>query len=497
MGTQSSVLLFVTVTAIVLTYLRFRPRRKALEPPYPPGPTGKTMPTHDPWVQYRKWGEEFGKLAYVQSKNILIINDLQVAIDLLQTRAHIYSDRDTSFKHDLIGRDFILALQRYSTKWRRSRKVFQQSFREATISRFFPAQYRKTHLFLRRMITAPNDFMQHTMALSQGLIYSTLYGLDVEPDDYLGRKTGEIIHEYIDVILLDGAFPILDRFPWLRYMPSWFPGCNFKRITAQCLQRVRETNALPFDIAKSGVGTSLVAELAIQNEENQDEIDAIKVMGFSSTLAGADTTASSLASFLLAMVMHPDVQAKGQEEIDRVIGTDRLPTFEDRRSLPYVESIYREVMRLHPPFPLGISHVSIKDDFYGGYFIPKGCIVVPNLWAMNRDPDMYPEPDKFLPERFLNSPEGPFFSINKISAFGFGRRACVGRYMADNTVWLCIASTLAMLKVVKAKDDKGIEIPISGEYTHNFLRHPKPYQCSIVPRSLYAKELVLATAEFQ
>ena len=65
-------------------------------------------------------------------------------------------------------------------------------------------------------------------------------------------------------------------------------------------------------------------------------------------------TAGSISSFLLAMVMHPDVQVKGQEEIDRVIGRDRLPTFEDRRSLPYVESIYQEVMRMDPPVPLCI-----------------------------------------------------------------------------------------------------------------------------------------------
>ncbi|KIK65998.1 hypothetical protein GYMLUDRAFT_257899 [Collybiopsis luxurians FD-317 M1] len=318
MGMQSSVLPFVT--AIALTFLRFLPRGKAPKPPYPPGPTGKNIPTYDPWVQYSDWGKEYGKLAYIRSQNILIINDLQVATDLLQSRAHIYSDRDPSFKPDL---------------WH---------------------------------------------------------------------------------------FHILDRFPWLRYMPSWIPGCTFKRITDQCLQGVREINAIPFDTAmnnlKSGIGTSLIAELATQNEGDQDEIDAIKVMGFSSSLGKP----GQIRSFLLAMVMHPDVQTKGQEEIDRVIGMDRLPTFEDRRSLPYVESIYREVMRLHPPLPLGISHVSIKDDFYRGYLIPQGCIVIPNLWAINRDPDMYPEPDIFSPERFFNSHQGPFSSINDISAFGFGRR---------------------------------------------------------------------------
>ncbi|KIK66045.1 hypothetical protein GYMLUDRAFT_105122, partial [Collybiopsis luxurians FD-317 M1] len=75
---------------------------------------------------------------------------------------------------------------------------------------------------------------------------------------------------------------------------------------------------------------------------------------------------------------------------------------------------------------------------------------------MNRDPDIYPEPDKFSPERYLHSPDGPFKSINDISAFGFGwSRVCPSRYMADNTVWLTIASVLTTLTLGKAKDEQG------------------------------------------
>lgn len=108
-------------------------------------------------------------------------------------------------------------------------------------------------------------------------------------------------------------------------------------------------------------------------------------------------TMSSISSFMLAMCMHPDAQAKAQEEIDRVVGKDRLPTFEDRRSLPYVEAVYREVMRLDPPIPLGkislpryqyhypswnarnltgFPHTSTEDDFYCGYHIPKGSTFI-------------------------------------------------------------------------------------------------------------------------
>ncbi|KAJ4463623.1 cytochrome P450, partial [Lentinula lateritia] len=74
---------------------------------------------------------------------------------------------------------------------------------------------------------------------------------------------------------------------------------------------------------------------------------------------------------------------------------------------------------------------------------------------MNRDPDVYTEPDRFLPERYSDFPMGPFESINNIYTFGFGRRVCTGRHMAENTIWLMIASVLATFTLGKAKDEKG------------------------------------------
>ena len=74
----------------------------------------------------------------------------------------------------------------------------------------------------------------------------------------------------------------------------------------------------------------------------------------------------------MAMALHPAVQKRIQDEIDRVVGTDRLPTFEDRPSLPLVDAVVREILRWRPVVPLAIPHTAIKDDVYKGYFIPKG-----------------------------------------------------------------------------------------------------------------------------
>lgn len=97
-------------------------------------------------------------------------------------------------------------------------------------------------------------------------------------------------------------------------------------------------------------------------------------------LAGGGTTTSSIFSFILAMVLHPEVQRKAQEELDRVVGQSRLPTFEDRLSLPYITAISREVLRWFPVTPLALPHVTTEEDEYGGYRIPKGCVIIANAW---------------------------------------------------------------------------------------------------------------------
>ncbi|GAV99793.1 O-methylsterigmatocystin oxidoreductase [Lentinula edodes] len=388
-------------------------------------------------------GKEYGGLIYVSSANALIINKAEVAIDLLEKRARIYSDRAVTPIMKLCGADLNLALEPYSDRWRRDRRLFQQVFRQATISRFYPAQHSKINEFLRELLFAPDDFMDHTMALSQRLVYSALYGLDISPGDSLAQKAQNAVGG-IGKSLLSGSFPALERFPFLRFMPSWFPGCGFQQVAEQCRKNIKEIDTVPFKLAvtnmENGTGTSPLAELAARKPT---EIEAIKAMGTVSYLAAADTTMSSISSFLLAMCLHPDVQNKGQEEIDSVIGKNRLPNLEDRRSLPYVEAIYH--------------------------------------------------PEKFLPERFVDSKFGPFESINNIYAFGFGRRVCAGRYMAENTVWLTVASVLATFTLSKAKDEQGSVVDVPGDYTDEFFCHPKPYRSTITPRSPVARDLILST----
>ena len=80
------------------------------------------------------------------------------------------------------------------------------------------------------------------------------------------------------------------------------------------------------------------------------------------------------------MTLYPEIQKRAQDEIDRVVGRDRLPTFEDRAELPFLECIMRELYRWNPAAPMAVTHRLMKDDEYEGHFIPGGTTVIPNIW---------------------------------------------------------------------------------------------------------------------
>ena len=130
-----------------------------------------------------------------------------------------------------------------------------------------------------------------------------------------------------------------------------------------------------------------------------------------------------MQTFLLAMILNPKVLKKAQDELDRVVGKDRLPDLSDKDDLPYIDAIMKEVLRWSPPLPITIPKRVIQDDVYRGYFIPAGATVVENVWAICRDPTIYPDPETFNPDRFLKDGKiDPSVFNPEDRIFGAGRR---------------------------------------------------------------------------
>jgi len=235
--------------------------------------------------------------------------------------------------------------------------------------------------------------------------------------------------------------------------------------------------------------SSFLSNLLEGGKLSADDLHNIKWSAASLYSGGADTTVSAIYSFFLAMTLFPEAQKKAQAEIDVVIGNDRLPSFSDRTQLPYVEALAMEVLRWHVVGPLAIPHQVLEDDVHEGFFIPRGSLVVANIWAMMRDERVYSTPSQFNPERYIPAAGNELQQDPRTVCFGFGRRVCAGLKLADASLWISCAMSLAVFDITKAVEN-GVEIRPMVDSTPGTISHPVPFKCSIKPRSSKATALI-------
>jgi len=276
----------------------------------------------------------------------------------------------------------------------------------------------------------------------------------------------------------------------LKHVPSWFPGSGFKKTALEWRKTLEELAEGPHRMVKEQIKAntappSFTQELMESKETfSWEEEETIKWAAASLYSGGADTSVSAVSTFFLAMTLNPDIQKKAQAELDQVVGSDRLPTFQDRANLPYCEAILKEVLRWGPVVPTGVPHKSIKDDEYEGYRIPKGSLVFANIWGITHDEKTYPNPNAFQPERFLNTP-----TDSRATSFGYGRRICPGMNLADLSIFISIAMTLSVFDLGQVKGEE----PVFG-YTNGTISHPRRFKCTITPRSPKAEQLIRSVA---
>ena len=288
------------------------------------------------------------------------------------------------------------------------------------------------------------------------------------------------------------AWPV-NALPFLKHIPEGLPGTSFKKTAREWGQLVYKTLNVPYNFVRQEMakGThipSYVSSLIEQDMEGDGEavaLDATKEDVIKKTAAvmyggGSDTTVASIHAFILAMILFPDVQKKAQKEIDTVIGSERLPQFEDRDRLPYVNAVVNEVFRWHPVAPLAVPHKVDEETSYKGYRIPKGAYIIGSVWWLLHDPKVYSDPSSFDPDRFLEPRNEPDPTD---ANFGFGRRTCPGRYVADQTLFITVARVLAAFDLGKAVDKAGKEIEPQRVGSPGLIMRVHDFPFDIKPRS--------------
>jgi cytochrome P450 len=213
------------------------------------------------------------------------------------------------------------------------------------------------------------------------------------------------------------------------------------------------------------------------------------------------------------MLAYPEVQARAHAELDEVVGRARPPTFADVPSLSYIHAMVKETLRWSPIIPLGVPHASTADDWYEGMFIPKGTICLQNMRVLNLDPEVFgSNAAEFDPARYLDEKGVQVRALMEgreegHMMFGYGRRVCPGRHVAEGTLVIDFATLLWAMRFERPKGSRG-ELDVrnyvqSGVTAYVFPRtlslgfilpcqrsRPVPFECKAVPRFMEAEDLL-------
>ncbi|QRV81909.1 cytochrome P450 family protein [Ceratobasidium sp. AG-Ba] len=392
------------------------------------------MPNDENWKEFSRWGDVYGDIVYarVLNQDIVILNSYDTAVELLERRSAIYSTRPhLVMAGDLIGWAYGTALLPYGDRLKRSRKLLHDGMSLKAMEDLWPLLEREALKYIRRLADTPEEFAQHIRQTAGSIVIKLTYGYDVKDNkDHFIVLADEAV-DMFSKVTAPGAF-LVDTFPSLKYLP-WAPfKSKAREWRKMLLNLVNEPMQFAKEQMQKGQTDPFLVMRWLEQEaqpgqqpaaEIEERESLIKWAAMSLYGGGADTTVSSILTFFAAMIYYPSVQKNAQEEIDRVVGKDRLPSYSDRSQLPYIEALYKEVLRWYPVIPLGVPHSlgSDKDDIFQGMRIPNNSMIVPNIWRMVRDPGTYRDPSIFNPERFLGR-SGASEKNPEDIIFGFGRR---------------------------------------------------------------------------
>ncbi|KAI1099041.1 cytochrome P450 [Jackrogersella minutella] len=456
----------------------------------PPGPKVIKSGISKPWLWFRELNKEYGDVVFLQMgpTPTIILGSAQAAWDLLEKRGSKYSSRPRFIMGgELLSGGMRGLMAPYGAFWRRWRKLLHSGFMQRQSETYRPIQSLESKVLMHELLKAPSGFRKHLQRYAASVIVTVTYGRRVEDvdTDIVVQRNDESM-DRLTQVNIPGKYAV-ERYPALRFIPSIFAPWKAQVLKQRQkdIQLYSELMDEVKDKLAKGVLPTCFAKHLLEEQDNLAMSDL--ELGYAAGTpfgAGVETSAGSLASFILACVKFgPQFIPKAQEELDRVVGKGRLPTFEDMPRLPYIKAVAAETLRWRPVAVLGgTPHASTADDVYKGMFIPKGSTIIAPLWSIHLNESDFPEPNEFRPERFIGFRDYPGQFGH--SAFGWGRRVCPGMHLGAASVELNIARILWAFEIGPAKDssEKDIDVDIFA-FSDGFNSSPLPFPCSIKPRS--------------
>ena len=447
----------------------------------------------DPVRPFQKLAKKYGDIYTVTlpNGNAVILNTAALVREARQAGKQenlMGKPPETIYpSHEILGEDLVTC--DYSTVYRFRKRVFVSALHVfgAGIERVSVRAGYAVDMMVEEILSKPGQAFSPKELIEPAILvqlWEWITSNQVGMDDPIVKMLIEI-----NVMIAKQALhsTIYQLFPFLKYLPTQLSR-DIKRA-----EQIRNTLFPPeYDAHRKTYTPGIVRdltdsfisayekELAKENGKDVASMEDIPGLMLDVAFAGSETTATSLNWLLLYVVLHSDVQRKIHEELDLVVGRDRLPRWTDSQNLPYLQATLCEVQRASGLIGL-VGTSAIRDMTIAGYRVPKGTFVSPNLGKLHLDEREWSEPEKFKPERFLDE-DGKFVGWNKLQGFlpfSVGRRECPGQSLAK-IMMFTFASVL--LHRFTFEVPEGVEKPSTKVWAPAAIASPRCYQIVAKPR---------------
>ncbi|KAK2817144.1 hypothetical protein Q5P01_025335 [Channa striata] len=393
---------------------------------------------------------------FVGNQLLVVLNGFDAVRDALSNHPEVFSDRPDIPAVTILTKRKGIVFAPYGPIWRRQRK-----FCHTTLRNFGLGKLSLEPCILQGLATIKTELLRLNEEsrgagvdlapmISNGVsnvICSLVLGQRFHHEDPEFRTLLGLMARGLEICvnspaILINIFPLLYRLPFGVFKELRQVEGDITVFLKRIIEKHQETldPGNPRDLTDMYLVEMLDRQTAGEVDSSFTEDYLFYIIG-DLFIAGTDTTTNSILWILLYMVLHPDIQERVQAEIDDVVGRHRVPSLSDKGSLPFTEATIMEVQRLTAVVPLGIPHMASETTEFRGYTIPKGTVIVPNLWSVHRDPTLWDNPDTFNPSRFLDD-QGKLLRKECFIPFGIGRRVCMGEQLAKMELFLTITSLL-------------------------------------------------------
>ncbi|KAG0706215.1 cytochrome P450 [Suillus ampliporus] len=404
--------------------------------PLPPSPPtwslrGHYMPPRDSFLTIAGWIEEYGPLITIRSGLEKI-----AAVDIMENQGKFLADRPRMIAAgELLCGGLSISFTRFGDRLRRMRRALHTHLQPKSAEAYQPLQMSLAKNTVLDILDDPYNFQNHVTTYAATAIMKVTYGKNT-PSSATDPEVMEVrrIFGMSRVFLRPGAY-MVDTIPWLKYIPGY--GRDLKQAFKSVmkihdfhLNRVKDQMKSNEDIGPS------FAKHILESDHHYGLSDIeMSALAGSFFGAGSASATAAICTVFMAAACFPEEQAKVQAELDAVIGRHRAPTFDDQKSLPRLNAFISEALRWRPASPIGIAHRTTHEVVWENCCIPAGTTVYGSAWSISRDPEVYPEPYAFKPQRWIDE-QGRLRDEIKFFVYGYGRRICPGRHVADRSTFI-------------------------------------------------------------